>query len=154
MLGWVEPQPSPLKTVIEIWPTANAWSPEAAEQLSNQLAAPPTLAAPDAKTRRYWIDPRELLNAQKYARDQTDRILDHRDGSRHFDIIGIYHSHPDHPAQPSECDRACAWAEYSYIIVSVQQGHAQDLLCWKLNDRHQFEAEAIVVEPGSTSAPS
>jgi proteasome lid subunit RPN8/RPN11 len=64
--------------------------------------------------------------------------------SRNLDIIGIFHSHPDNPARPSEFDRAIAWQSYSYIIVSVQQGKACDLKSWILDDDHQFQPEEIV----------
>jgi proteasome lid subunit RPN8/RPN11 len=47
------------------------------------------------------------------------------------------------PAVPSEWDRLYAWLEYSYIIVSVQNGQAQELHSWSLNDNHQFLAETI-----------
>jgi proteasome lid subunit RPN8/RPN11 len=73
-----------------------------------------------------------MLQAQKDARD------------RHLDIVGIFHSHPDHPAVPSEFDRAIAWQRYSYIIVSVQQGQACDLKSWSLDDDQQFQPEAII----------
>lgn len=75
-----------------------------------------------------------MLKVQKEARD------------RQLDIIGIYHSHPDHPAIPSEFDRLCGWQAYSYIIVSVLQGKARDVLSWSLDDNHQFQPEEIVVE--------
>jgi proteasome lid subunit RPN8/RPN11 len=63
-------------------------------------------------------------------------------------VIGWYHSHPDHPARPSEYDREHAWPWYSYIIVSVESGKAQDLTSWRLqDDRSRFLPE--VVEMGT-----
>ncbi|MBD2625904.1 hypothetical protein [Trichormus variabilis] len=47
------------------------------------------------------------------------------------------------PAIPSECDRLYAWPEYSYIIVSVQNGKACELQSWSLDENHQFQAETI-----------
>jgi proteasome lid subunit RPN8/RPN11 len=82
-----------------------------------------------------------MLKAQKDARD-SEALL--RSADRNLDIIGIYHSHPDHPAVPSEFDRAIAWSQYSYIIVSVQQGKACDLKSWSLDDDHQFQPEEIL----------
>jgi proteasome lid subunit RPN8/RPN11 len=71
-----------------------------------------------------------------------------RDGrERNLDIIGIYHSHIDHPAVPSECDRRLAWSSYSYVIVSVVHGKASDLKSWCLDDQHQFQPEPIQPEP-------
>ncbi len=87
--------------------------------------------ATQTSERRYWIDPAELLAAQKYAR------------ANGWDIIGIYHSHPDHVAVPSECDRQWAWPQYSYLIVSVQQGAAHDVRSWILDDQHVFQPEPI-----------
>jgi len=63
--------------------------------------------------------------------------------NRQLDIIG-YHSHPNTCAIPSEFDRVCAWHQYSYIIVSVQNGKACDLKSWSLDDRNCFQPEEIV----------
>jgi proteasome lid subunit RPN8/RPN11 len=63
--------------------------------------------------RRYTIDSKQVIEAQKQARDQG------------MDIIGFYHSHPDHPAQYSETDLEEAhWLDCSNVITSVDQGHA------------------------------
>ena len=70
---------------------------------------------------RYELDPAALLAADEAAR------------SRGLEIIGIWHSHPDHPAVPSETDRAQAWRGWSYIIVSVASGGVEDLRSWRLN---------------------
>jgi proteasome lid subunit RPN8/RPN11 len=51
-----------------------------------------------------------------------------------FEVIGWYHSHPDHPARPSDFDRDHAWPWYSYIIVSVHTGVPQDMTSWRLKD--------------------
>ena len=59
-------------------------------------------------------------------------------------MIGWYHSHPDHPARPSDYDRDHAWPWYSYIIVSVQSGVPQDMTSWRLeDDRSGFLEEKI-----------
>lgn len=113
------------KTLVEVWQTENAWSAETSDSY-------PASDLPMTKTHRYAIAPAVLLQAQRSARDQK------------LDIIGIYHSHPDHPAIPSEFDRVCAWHEYSYIIVSVQKGKACDLRSWSLDDDDQFQPEEIV----------
>jgi proteasome lid subunit RPN8/RPN11 len=61
-----------------------------------------------------------------------------------LELIGWYHSHPDHPARPSEYDREYAWPWYSYVIVSVAAGEPRDLTSWLLaDDRSQFHAEEI-----------
>lgn len=122
-------QTSP-KTVVAVRPTPNAWSEAVAADLVTLIAASRHIAS-DARRDRYWIDPQDLLQAQRAARDRS------------LQIIGIYHSHPDHPAVPSETDRRLAWSEYSYLILSVQQGKMTQLLSWRLNDRQQFEPELV-----------
>ena len=70
---------------------------------------------------RYELDPAALLVADEAARN------------RGLEIIGVWHSHPDHPAVPSETDRAQAWRGWSYVIVSVSRGGVEDLRSWRLN---------------------
>lgn len=69
---------------------------------------------------RYEIDPKEF--------DKRDREAT----KKGWNIIGIYHSHPDHPAVPSAFDKECAnaWTEYSYIIISVNNGVEEELKSW------------------------
>jgi proteasome lid subunit RPN8/RPN11 len=62
------------------------------------------------------------------------------------EITGIYHSHPDHPASPSEYDREHALPFYIYLIVSVEKGMAKDLTAWELKEgREQFLEEGITI---------
>jgi proteasome lid subunit RPN8/RPN11 len=133
LLGQFDRQQSQSR-VMEVWPVVNAWSLTVAEELAAIEPAAFT-GLKTAKTDRYWIDPQDLLKAQRYARD------------RHMQMIGIYHSHPDHPAQPSECDRRLAWAQYSYVIVSVRDGQSQATHCWNLDANHQFQAEELLIVP-------
>jgi proteasome lid subunit RPN8/RPN11 len=67
---------------------------------------------------RYEIDPRDHIRIQKEA------------DAMGFDIVGYYHSHPDHPAQASRFDTERAWAGYVYLIVSIQDGEAVDANCF------------------------
>ncbi len=63
-----------------------------------------------------------------------------------LELLGWYHSHPDHPAWPSEYDREHAWPWYSYVIVSVAAGTAGELTSWRLaDDRATFLREEIAV---------
>ena len=70
---------------------------------------------------RYVLDPDDLMTADEAARE---------DG---LDIVGFWHTHPDHPALPSETDREAAWDGYSYVILSVSGGRVEDLRSWRLN---------------------
>lgn len=117
--------------VSEVWPVQNAWT----ENLIGEYNLPSSHAADDHSRRdRYWIDPQDLLKAQRYGRENQ------------IDIIGIYHSHPDHPAKPSECDRQMAWSSYSYLIVSVQKGEVCDFLVWTLDDQSQFQLDPLIIQ--------
>src|SRR5215472_7233922 len=63
-----------------------------------------------------------------------------------LEVIGWYHSHPDHPARPSQYDQDHAWPWYSYIIVSVHNGAPQDMTSWRLDDdREAFSPEGIEI---------
>jgi proteasome lid subunit RPN8/RPN11 len=86
----------------------------------------------DSRHNRYVISPETVLAAQKEAR------------ALGLDVVGYYHSHPDHPAVPSEFDREHAWPGLSYLIVSVEQGKVTAARSWRLaDDRTRFEEEAI-----------
>ncbi|HYE24793.1 MAG TPA: Mov34/MPN/PAD-1 family protein [Clostridia bacterium] len=85
--------------------------------------------------RRYTIGPAELIATQRTAR------------RRGLNIIGFYHSHPDHPAQPSAEDwREAYWNECSYVIVSVARGRADHVRSFRLGGAG-FEEEAISTPP-------
>lgn len=120
------------KILVEIWEAKNSWDDSAAQTFQNLTEIS---ALEQSKRRYYTIAPQELLKAQKAARGSS------------LDIVGVYHSHPDHQAIPSEFDRAIAWQEYSYIIISVCQGKAEDVCCWQLDASHQFQPEAIITQP-------
>ena len=80
------------------------------------------------RERRYTIDPRDYLRLERLA------------GETGLSVVGIYHSHPDHPAVPSEFDREHALPNFHYLIVAVEAGRAGDFACWVLNeDRKAFE---------------
>jgi proteasome lid subunit RPN8/RPN11 len=90
---------------------------------------------PENRERRYQITPGDYREAQEHAH------------ARDLDIVGFYHSHPDHPARPSETDLAEAtFPGYTYVIVSVQDGAPADLTAWSLApDRSQFDEEDIAL---------
>jgi proteasome lid subunit RPN8/RPN11 len=85
-----------------------------------------------AKRKRFLIRPEELLQGEKYA------------AKANLDIVGFYHSHPDHPAVPSQYDLEHAWPSYSYIVVGVAGGQREDFRSWELEaDRSRFTEEEI-----------
>jgi proteasome lid subunit RPN8/RPN11 len=72
------------------------------------------------------------------------RAAEARAGQVGQDLLGFYHSHPDHPARPSQYDLDHAWPHFSYVIVSIVSGQPADLRSWRLReDRSQFDEEAI-----------
>ncbi len=85
---------------------------------------------------RYEIDSKEF--------DEIDR----KAAKKGLSIIGIYHSHPDHPAAPSAFDKECAyvWTEYSYIIISVRTGVDEELKSWCFNtEKREVEEEVLKI---------
>jgi proteasome lid subunit RPN8/RPN11 len=87
----------------------------------------------EAKRNRFLIRPEELLRGERYA------------AAKNLDVVGFYHSHPDHPAVPSAYDLEHAWPTYSYIIVAIKAGRAEDLRSWEMrSDRSRFDEEEIL----------
>jgi proteasome lid subunit RPN8/RPN11 len=86
-----------------------------------------------AKRNRFLIRPEELLRGERYASE------------RRLEVVGFYHSHPDHPAVPSQYDLDHAWPLYSYAIVAVSSGSAGEVRSWEMEaDRSKFNEEEIV----------
>lgn len=89
----------------------------------------------EARHNRFLITSEDIMRSELYARKHK------------LDVLGFYHSHPDHPAVPSAFDLEHAWPSYSYLIVSVSKGKAEDLTSWELkNDRSAFQSEPIIRE--------
>jgi proteasome lid subunit RPN8/RPN11 len=120
-----------VKVVTEVVPLTNLRrDPERAQEL-----LPLQQPGRESERNRFLIDPREQLRVEKDAR------------ARRVDVLGYYHSHPDHPARPSEYDREHAWPWYSYVILSVEQGAAADLGSWVLaEDRSHFDRQSVEIE--------
>ncbi len=79
-------------------------------------------------------------------RPQDYREAERRASELGVDLLGFYHSHPDHPARPSQYDLDHAWPFFSYIIVSVRAGQPEDMTSWRLlDDRSAFEPEDLEV---------
>jgi len=86
---------------------------------------------------RYEMDPRELEAADNAARQKS------------VEIIGIYHSHPDHPPRPSAFDQERAWPVYSYMIVAVEKGVKFEAQSWVLEDwGGEFQEEVLTTSGG------
>ena len=88
----------------------------------------------DSPRNRFAVTADDVRDAEKAAREHG------------LEVIGWYHSHPDHPARPSDFDREHAWPWYSYVIVSVMNGEPADMTSWRLNDdRQNYSAEGIEI---------
>jgi len=81
------------------------------------------------------------------------RAAERKASERGLEVVGWYHSHPDHPARPSDYDREHAWPWYSYVIVSVAAGQPGDMTSWLLDDdRSRFLPEQIAARAGAPPA--
>lgn len=138
LLGRVEGE---TRSVEGVRPVRNAWedSPRLREaMLGDREGEGPTRADWESASeeRRFLIDPRD------YA------AVDREAGAAGLEIVGFYHSHPDHPAEPSRFDRDMAMPDQSYVIVSVRQGRAADFRSWVVLDFDAaFVEEAVVSHP-------
>ncbi len=104
------------REVCETYPVANSWEEG------------------DTLHRRMLIRPHDYMQAERHF------------AQKGLGVVGNYHSHPDHPAVPSEFDlkNLAPWATMSYIVVSVVKGRAVELRSWELKaDRSRFNEEEI-----------
>jgi proteasome lid subunit RPN8/RPN11 len=86
----------------------------------------------DGPRRRFLVRPADY--------QQTER----RASALGAELLGFYHSHPDHPARPSQYDLDHAWPHFSYVIVSVTAAGAADMTSWRLRgDRSAFDEETV-----------
>ena len=83
------------------------------------------------KRRRFEISAKDYLQAERYAEKNG------------LQLLGVYHSHPNHPAIPSEHDRVAAQPYFSYIIISVHDDNIDHIRSWRLNEAFQFEEEPV-----------
>jgi proteasome lid subunit RPN8/RPN11 len=117
------------KVVEEVLPVQNVWTPdflglsELDPQFSNQKAS---------RLNRFAIDPKLMLQVQKDLRD------------RNLHLIGIFHSHPNGRAIPSEFDRAIAWPNYSYLIIALDSQQINAMNSWRLDEYQNFKREAMI----------
>lgn len=88
----------------------------------------------DDKTVRYEIDSRDLFGLLKRERETDQKIL------------GFFHSHPNHPAMPSQTDIQNSWPGYCYVIVSVNNASAHQWTTWRFReDASEFDIEDVCV---------
>jgi proteasome lid subunit RPN8/RPN11 len=88
----------------------------------------------ESRENRFVISPEQFRAAETYARKTG------------LQLVGIYHSHPDSPARPSEYDRDHAWPWFSYVIVSVKGGKSAEANAWELrDDRSGFDTVELEV---------
>ncbi len=91
---------------------------------------------------RYEVDPKDIL--------RLDRLAERRGQ----EILGFYHSHPDHPPVPSAADAALAWAGYVYLIVAVAEDGRTEVRAWSFDERrHRFRECPIERLPDEMRAP-
>lgn len=93
--------------------------------------------------RRFLVRPQDYREAERRASE-----LD-------AELLGFYHSHPDHPARPSQYDLDHAWPFLSYVIVSVRGGAPELMTSWRLQeDRSAFTEELLETQVGTTAGHS
>jgi proteasome lid subunit RPN8/RPN11 len=93
--------------------------------------------------RRFMVRPSDYQLAERRASELGGELL------------GFYHSHPDHPARPSQYDLDHAWPTFAYIIVAVAEGAAKDMTVWYLQeDRSRFEEGSLNHGENSHSDPT
>ena len=87
-----------------------------------------------ARYDRYQLSPGDYLMGE----EEADRLG--------LAMLGVFHSHPDHPNRPSEFDRQWAWPNFSYLITSVVKGKAVESRSWRLTeDRASFSEEILEI---------
>jgi proteasome lid subunit RPN8/RPN11 len=93
--------------------------------------------------RRFLVRPSDYRVAEKHAADLG------------CELLGFYHSHPDHPARPSQFDLEHAWPNFAYVIVAVASGSARDMTVWFLQeDRASFDEGELNGDEDSHSNPA
>jgi proteasome lid subunit RPN8/RPN11 len=97
-------------------------------------AKPVSNSVTENQRRRFEIMPKDYMNAERYAAEND------------LALLGVYHSHPDHPAVPSIHDFRHAVPFFSYIIVSVRNGRVDNLRSWQINSEGHFQEETIATD--------
>ena len=115
------------RIILEIAPLQNAWG--------DSEMNPYEVRPQDSTRNRSLVDPKDYLRVDREAR------------SKGMDIIGFYHSHPDHPARPSEFDLKHAVDYLLYVILAVEKGVPREMTGWLLSpDRARFLPEEMSIQ--------
>lgn len=113
---------------------------QADDRTATALSPRPNNFHVESRRRRYLITAEDVLEAE----EQAERLG--------VDVIGVFHSHPDHPAQASEFDREWAMPFYSYVITSVSNARAVESRSWRLDEgRVRMTEEALLVKTEAKS---
>lgn len=106
------------------------------------ILALPNAREDEARRNRYLLSPEDYLKGEDEA------------ASRGLEVIGAFHSHPDHPELPSDFDQEWAWPAFSYLITSIRNGKAVASRSWCLrDDRSTFiEERTVIVDPADQLA--
>lgn len=95
----------------------------------------------DRRQDRYELDPRDIIRAEREAREAS------------LDVIGFFHTHPDHPARPSQLDTDRAWPGYHYVVISVRGGQVANATAWRLVEGEEPNRFEEVPLQGGLRAP-
>ncbi len=86
----------------------------------------------DRRLDRYELDPADILRADRLARERGE------------EVVGFYHTHPDHPARPSQLDTDRAWPGYHYVVIAVAGGRVEVATAWTLDEpARRFDAVSL-----------
>jgi proteasome lid subunit RPN8/RPN11 len=108
-----------------------------------EVAYPLPNTTDEGPRRRFLVRPSDYRSAEAHA------------STAGLDLLGFYHSHPDHPARPSQYDLDHAWPVFSYVIISVTDGQPGDITSWRLAaDRSAFEPELLTPDSRLPTADS
>ncbi len=125
------------RTIIETYPITNEFNRATMSEVFNEdveITSEEESSVEEERHHRMLIPPLEYARAERQYRHSG------------LGVVGNYHSHPDHPAEPSQYDleHLAPWTTMSYIVVSVREGKASDLRSWELEaDRSRFSAEQV-----------
>ena len=116
---------------IELYPDECCGALIGKDGVVNNVVPLPNTTEEGAR-RRFLITPDDYKTAEREASELNEELL------------GFYHSHPDHPAEPSQYDLDHAFPSFWYVILSVQQGRPETMTVWRLaDDRSQFREASL-----------